>query len=86
MIQKVVRRQDIGKIPKGLPILLVSGADDPVGEMGKGVRRAEEGLEKAGLHPEMKLYEGGRHEILNETNKPEVYADILSWLDSHISQ
>ncbi len=86
LIQKVVRRQDIEKIPKGLPILLVSGADDPVGEMGKGVRRAEEGLEKAGLHPEMKLYEGGRHEILNETNKPEVYADILSWLDSHISQ
>lgn len=86
LIQKVVRRQDIEKIPKGLPILLVSGADDPVGEMGKGVRRAEEGLEKAGLHPEMKLYEGGRHEILNETNRQEVYADILSWLDSHISQ
>ena len=86
LIQKVVRRQDIEKIPKGLPILLVSGADDPVGEMGKGVRRAEEGLEKAGLHPEMKLYEGGRHEILNETNRQEVYADIWNWLDSHISQ
>lgn len=86
LIQKVVWRQDIEKIPKGLPILLISGADDPVGEMGKGVRRAEEGLKKAGLHPEMNLYEGGRHEILNETNRQEVYADILSWLDSHISQ
>lgn len=86
LIQKVVRREDIEDIPKGLPIILMSGAEDPVGGMGKGVMKAKAGLEKAGLRPEIRLYEGGRHEILNETNRQEVYSDILSWLDRHISQ
>lgn len=85
LIGKVVRCEDIGGIPKGLPIILLSGSDDPVGERGKGVRRAEKNLEKAGMHPDMILYEGGRHEILNETNRDEVYKDILYWLKDHIS-
>ena len=85
LIGKVVRCEDIEGIPKGLPIILLSGSDDPVGERGKGVRRAEKNLEKAGMHPDMILYEGGRHEILNETNRDEVYKDILYWLKDHIS-
>ncbi|MDO5861453.1 MAG: alpha/beta hydrolase [Thermoplasmata archaeon] len=86
LIQKVIRRVDIEKVPKGLPIILLSGAADPVGESGKGVERAKAGMEKAGLSPEMKLYEGARHEILNETNREEVYRDIGDWLESHVSQ
>ncbi len=86
LIGKVISGEDFDNIPKGLPIILLSGADDPVGESGKGVDRARKGLEKAGLHPDMKLYEGGRHEILNETNRSEVYEDIWSWLSDRISQ
>ncbi len=86
LIGKVISGEDFGNIPKGLPIILLSGADDPVGESGKGVERARKGLEKAGLHPDMKLYEGGRHEILNETNRSEVYEDIWNWLSDRISQ
>ena len=49
------------------------------------MRKAKEGLEKAGLKPEMKLYPGARHEILNETNRQEVYSDILEWIERTIS-
>lgn len=84
LIGKVVSGRDAKNIPKDLPVLFVSGADDPIGESGKGVRKAFRNLEKMGLHPEIKLYEGGRHEILNETNRCEVYRDILGWLEKHI--
>lgn len=86
LIQKVIRRQDLDRVPKGLPIILVSGADDPVGGFGKGVEKAKAGMEKAGLKPGIRLYEGGRHEILNETNRSEVRSDVADWLDSHVSQ
>lgn len=85
MIKKLESAEDFDKIPKNLPVILLSGSDDPVGDFGKGVRKAKEGLEKAGLKPEMKLYPGARHEILNETNRQEVYSDILEWIERTIS-
>lgn len=86
LIGKVNRREDIENIPKDLPIILFSGADDPVGEFGKGVMKAKAGLEKAGLRPDIKMYEGARHEIFNETNKAEVYSDVADWIDSKIGK
>lgn len=80
LIQKDITGRDFENIPKGLPVILLSGSDDPIGEFGKGVRRARDGLVKAGLKPELKLYEGGRHEIINETNRDEVFADIGDWI------
>lgn len=72
----------IKKIPKDLPIVLLSGADDPVGDMGKGVRRVRNQLKKAGIKDlSCKLYENDRHEILNETNRCAVYRDILGWCE-----
>lgn len=85
MIKKLEEEVDFDKIPKDLPAILLSGADDPIGESGKGVTKAKEGLEKAGLKPEMKLYPGARHEILNETNRQEVYSDILAWINKTIA-
>jgi alpha-beta hydrolase superfamily lysophospholipase len=53
-----------------------------VGEQGKGVIRVYKSFLKAGLTDlTMKLYHGGRHEMLNELNKAEVYQDVLSWLN-----
>ncbi len=64
-----------------LPIYLVAGARDPVGEMGKGVLRLEAEYKGAGIKSvTCKLYPDARHEILNETNRDEVTAAITAWL------
>ena len=75
----------IARVPKDLPIFVVSGADDPVGAQGKGPVATFQALKKAGVADvELQLYEGARHEILGETNKDEVLADILGWLEAHV--
>lgn len=85
MIRKLEDREDFDRIPKDLPVIFMSGSDDPIGDSGKGVEKARDELSKAGLSPEIKLYPGARHEILNETNRQEVYSDILEWIDRTIS-
>lgn len=65
---------------KKVPILLISGDDDPVGERGKGVKRLFNKYNNADLLVEMKLYKGARHELLNEINKAEVISDILEFI------
>lgn len=86
LIARLRKEEGFENIPKDLPILMLSGADDPVGEFTKGVERAMDGLEKHGLDPILILYEGARHEILNETNRQEVYEDIMMWVDAVVSQ
>ncbi len=68
-------------VPAELPILLVSGAKDPIGLNGKGVINVCDNLEDSGNHPEVILYPGLRHEILNEDEHETVYNDILNWLN-----
>ena len=66
---------------------LISGEMDPVGECGKGVRRAFDAFQKAGMRSvELKLYPGLRHEILNEApeGRQKVYDDIAAWLEAHM--
>ena len=76
------RKRGFEGIPKNLPILLISGKDDPVGEGGRGVRRAMEALRKTGCtNVEMKLYPGARHELFHERNREEVFGDIVAWLE-----
>ena len=69
-----------GKLDKKMPILLVSGEDDPVGDWGRGVEQVYRRLKKAGCSAEMKLYKNCRHEILNDDSYPEVAADIESFI------
>ncbi len=69
-------------IRSDLPLLLVSGQNDPVGGMGKGVLAVRRNLEKAGKNVTCHLYEGARHEILNDTCYGEVAGDIRRFLDS----
>ena len=69
-------------VPKDLSILLVSGAEDPVGDYGKGIDDVAAKLRAAGhTNVTEKLYAGDRHEILNELNKEEVMNDILQWIE-----
>lgn len=69
---------------RDLPILMVSGDDDPVGGWGKGVTRVAERLRNAGCTVELKLYPGMRHEILNERGREEPTRDILDFVLRHV--
>ena len=81
----IQRKESVYMIPKGLPVLFVSGADDPVGEFGKGVRKIYEKYRAAGIRDvTLRLYTGDRHEILNETDRDQVYKDLLNWFELHI--
>ena len=74
-------------VRKDLPIYIYSGDFDPVGDYGKGVRAVYNLLKDAGVRDlTLKLYPGGRHEMHNETNKEEVFADLIAWCDSHLSE
>ncbi len=86
LLRTVSSKKWAGTVPKNLPILLFAGDMDPVGNYGKGVRAVAERLEKEGCDVTLKLYEGGRHEMHNEINRDEVFADLLAFLDSALSK
>ncbi|MCR4676334.1 MAG: lysophospholipase [Sphaerochaetaceae bacterium] len=72
-------------LPADLPLLVISGEQDPVGNNGKGVAKVCELYRNAGIADvTLKLYEGARHEILNETNRAEVTSDLLDWFEGHL--
>jgi len=80
------KRAELVKMQKNTPILLVSGAMDPVGAFGKGVRKVHQSYIDLELQDvTLKLFEGARHETLNETNRDEVGQIIESWMRSKLS-
>ena len=87
LILRLHRVENLERIPKKLPIFLISGSADPVGDYGKGVHRTYDSLHAVGLENiQLKLYEGGRHELLNEINRSEVARDIYQWIEETIFQ
>ena len=84
-IRFIEQRQNLAKMDKDLPVLFIAGGDDPVGNYGKGVTRAAEDFRKAGMkHVTKRLFPLGRHEILNEINRQEVYAFTAKWLEEQL--
>lgn len=80
-------KDTVAMIDKDLPILLTSGAEDPVGSYGKGVEQAYKLYQNAGIKDlQMKIYEGDRHEILNELDRQQVYEDLLTWFESKMQK
>ncbi len=72
----------LDKIQKNLPIFILGGSQDPVGMMGKGLPKLAEAYKKTGQQQvSLKLYDQGRHEMLNENNKANVIKDIINWFD-----
>lgn len=85
-IKDLVKKRNIDKISKCLPIYLIAGEKDPVGKNGKAITETYNSYKKAGIKDvSYKIYEDARHEILNEINKYEVYEDIINWLNSKAS-
>lgn len=78
------KKKNIKKTPN-IPILIFSGDKDPVGENGKGVKRVYKMLKNTGKQDvTLKLFENGRHEMLNEVNRKEVFNFVLNWIKSKI--
>jgi len=74
-------------ISQDFPFIFISGADDPVGDFSKGVQSTVNNLKADGFkNVQLNLYDGMRHEILNEDIKEQVYADILEWLNKTVSE
>lgn len=71
-------------VPRKLPLYIFSGADDPVGNMSKGTKALYNKYNQINMENiELKLYPNGRHEMLNECNKAEVYSDVLNWINKN---
>ena len=84
-VKFITNKKNLTAMNKNMPVYFMSGDMDPVGECGKGVQKAYNNFLEVGMKDvSIKLYPGGRHEMLNEINKDEVYADILAWLNSKI--
>ena len=86
-VEEDINRRRAAKMPKDLPLLILSGEEDPVGGYGKGVRRFEAMLSKTGMqNVTCRIYPGARHELLNDYNKKEVTAEILAWCNEICSR
>ena len=81
LLGEVSSKKWVNGVPKSLPMLLFAGDKDPVGNYGKGVKKVYERLMAAGCNVQLKLYADGRHEMHNETNKDEVFADLIAYLE-----
>ncbi|MBQ9080299.1 MAG: lysophospholipase [Clostridia bacterium] len=87
MLGRVSKKSWATTLPRELPILIVSGEQDPVGGYGKGVQTVFERIKAAGVRDvRLKMYLEDRHEVLNELDRETVYADILAWMRENISE
>ena len=83
------RRLDAGtlaRIKRGLPVYIFVGDADPINDDLKRLTPLVDAYRAAGLDVTLKVYPGGRHEMLNETNRDEVVADLRDWLDRTVAQ
>lgn len=86
-LQYVAKKENLARMDRDMPVYFFAGDADPVGASGRGVEKVERWFREAGVRDvEVKLYPGGRHEMLNETNKEAVWADTLAWIERHMER
>lgn len=86
LIHNCYDEEKLAAMPKRLPLFLIAGMDDPVGDYGKGVEKVYQSYLEYGMqNVQMKLYEKDRHELLNEPDREQVYSDIYRWILQRIS-
>lgn len=84
-IYYIEQPKNLSAMKKELPVFFIAGGDDPVGSYGKGVEKCAAEFKKYGMTDvSCKIYPLGRHEILNEINREEVFADVLKWIEKVI--
>lgn len=82
LLSDLSKKSTTARIPQDLPLFLIAGASDPVGNCGRGVAQVYKEYKQAGLRDvDLRLYLGMRHEILNEPENKKVYDDVLQWLE-----
>ena len=87
LIDRSQQPQNLKNIPSELPVMVVSGEEDPVGAYGDGVRKTVKALEAAGMKRlSLKLYPTDRHEVLNELDRDKVMGDIACWINENVMQ
>lgn len=79
-LQRILYTDVFKNQKNGLPMLIFSGDADPVGNYSKGVKKTNDYYKENGFNTTLKLYSKGRHEMLNEINKKDVYEDIFKWI------
>lgn len=85
LTERIGKKGNLNKIPKELPVYMLYGGEDPVGEYGKGVQRAYQQLQEVGLtNLKLKMYPGDRHELIHEPDRDTVIKDICDWINSTI--
>ncbi len=85
-LDRIAKPSNVAKIPKDKPLYLFAGDQDPVGDFGKGMKRLHDAYKRAAIFDvRLKLYPEGRHEMLNETNRDEVTADLIGWCDEVVA-
>jgi hypothetical protein len=83
VVGEACNNKTIKATPKNLPIFIASGKDDPVGGYSKGVIKLYDKLIASGCeNVSMTIYDDARHEILNDYCAPQVYADVIDFLDT----
>ena len=77
--------ETLAKVKKGLPVYIFVGDADPINAKLARLTPLVDAYKAAGLDVTLKVYPGGRHEMLNETNRAEVVADLRGWLDRTVA-
>jgi alpha-beta hydrolase superfamily lysophospholipase len=85
-LAEICTPSQIARMPKGLPIYVMSGEEDPVNNKLAGIRKLRKAYDEAGMQSvTVRLYQGARHELTNETNRDEVTRDLLEWLNLQLA-
>jgi alpha-beta hydrolase superfamily lysophospholipase len=83
-LKNINSQEAMAKINPDLPVYVISGSADAVGDMGVSPTELVDAYRSLGIKDlEFVLYPGARHEILNETNREEVIGNLFSWIERH---
>ena len=84
-LQLIARRDQLARMDPSVPVCFLSGQEDPVGGMGRGVEQVVRMFQDAGCRDlSLHLYPGARHELFHEQNRREVWDDLLDWLEDRL--
>lgn len=84
---EIFASQNLKKLPRDLPIYILAGERDALNNKLAAIKKLHKALETAGLTQlTVRVYQGARHELLNETNRDEVTRELIAWLDARVAQ